>query len=178
MNGSLIDDNYKFAHQLGHERLYHFESFKPEWLIATLRDQKLFCSDPSTFNDPWDCKPGFDVPTDPQEVENWIECLKITAKPGMDPQSSAESFQKLRADPSFRSETIVECSRLLAGELRKRRIYCLTPDPCSTLMWSHYGGSHRGICLEFRLDNKSLHEFLSSEICFFLSAMASSRYGG
>lgn len=32
------------------------------------------------------------------------------------------------------------------------RIYCLTPLPDSTLMWSHYGDNHRGICLEFGTD--------------------------
>jgi hypothetical protein len=29
------------------------------------------------------------------------------------------------------------------------RIYCLTTDPASVLMWSHYGSCHAGICLEF-----------------------------
>lgn len=29
------------------------------------------------------------------------------------------------------------------------RIYCLTRDPTSALMWAHYADCHRGICLEF-----------------------------
>jgi len=33
------------------------------------------------------------------------------------------------------------------------RIYCLAPDPCSTLMWSHYADNHRGVCLEFATNN-------------------------
>jgi hypothetical protein len=32
-------------------------------------------------------------------------------------------------------------------------VYCLSPDPCITLMWSHYSRNHRGICLEFGVDN-------------------------
>src|SRR5580693_3833269 len=28
-------------------------------------------------------------------------------------------------------------------------VYCLSPDPCNTLMWSHYSQNHRRICLEF-----------------------------
>lgn len=44
----------------------------------------------------------------------------------------------------------------LAGELQKmifkRRLYCLTPDPACTLMWSHYAENHSGICLEFSTD--------------------------
>ena len=37
--------------------------------------------------------------------------------------------------------------------IRERRIYCLTPDCKSMLMWSHYAGNHRGICLAFGVDN-------------------------
>ena len=33
------------------------------------------------------------------------------------------------------------------------KVYCLTPIPDSTLMWSHYAENHKGICLEFQLDN-------------------------
>jgi Protein of unknown function (DUF2971) len=29
------------------------------------------------------------------------------------------------------------------------RIYCLTAQPASQLMWSHYADHHRGVCLEF-----------------------------
>jgi hypothetical protein len=39
------------------------------------------------------------------------------------------------------------------NEIAKRRIYCLTPDPLSILMWSHYAADHTGICLEFHIGN-------------------------
>jgi hypothetical protein len=32
---------------------------------------------------------------------------------------------------------------------KNKRMYCLTPHSDSTLMWAHYAGCHRGICLEF-----------------------------
>lgn len=31
----------------------------------------------------------------------------------------------------------------------KYRVFCLTEDPLSTLMWSHYARNHSGICIEF-----------------------------
>jgi len=46
-----------------------------------------------------------------------------------------------------------QLSEQLTETIHKRRIYCLTPDPSSTLMWSHYTENHRGICLEFGVDN-------------------------
>ncbi len=37
-------------------------------------------------------------------------------------------------------------------------VYCLSPDPCNTLMWwSHYSQNHRGICLEFGARNTILN---------------------
>ncbi len=37
--------------------------------------------------------------------------------------------------------------------IARRGLYCLTPDPLSILMWSHYGANHTGICLEFHVGN-------------------------
>ena len=44
-------------------------------------------------------------------------------------------------------------SKSLQAEIARRRIYCLTPDPLSPLMWSHYGSNHTGICFEFNIGN-------------------------
>jgi len=44
-------------------------------------------------------------------------------------------------------------SAAVQAEVAKRRIYCLTPDPLSILMWSHYSANHSGICLEFHTSN-------------------------
>ena len=44
-------------------------------------------------------------------------------------------------------------SRGLAEEIRKMRVYCLSTDPLSTLMWSHYSANHHGLCLEFDKSN-------------------------
>ena len=50
------------------------------------------------------------------------------------------------------------------SEIAKRKIYCLTPDPLSPLMWSHYGGNHAGICLEFHLGNLLVNKVLG--VCY------------
>jgi hypothetical protein len=34
------------------------------------------------------------------------------------------------------------------------RVFCLTPVSDSTLMWSHYTNKHRGLCLEFGVENQ------------------------
>jgi hypothetical protein len=50
------------------------------------------------------------------------------------------------------------------NEIARRRIYCLTPNPLSTLMWSHYGGDHKGICLEFHLSNLLFNKVMG--VCY------------
>lgn len=58
-----------------------------------------------------------------------------------------------RPDATGPAESWESLSLGLQKEIAKRRIYCLTEDPLSTLMWSHYAADHTGICLEFHLSN-------------------------
>lgn len=42
-------------------------------------------------------------------------------------------------------------------------ISCLTPDPSNILMWSHYGGGHKGFCVKFRPSQpKSIFKFAAA----------------
>jgi hypothetical protein len=61
--------------------------------------------------------------------------------------------KQLREDDKELIEAVERFSQNVTEELGKRRMYCLTPIPDSTLMWSHYADSHRGICLEFDKNN-------------------------
>lgn len=44
-------------------------------------------------------------------------------------------------------------SAAVQEQIAKRGVYCLSPDPLSSLMWSHYAANHKGICLEFHVGN-------------------------
>ena len=43
------------ARSEGHRVLYQWEKFCVERLSALLRDKRIYCSNPVSFNDPWDC---------------------------------------------------------------------------------------------------------------------------
>lgn len=47
----------------GHRVLYHWEKFCEERLSALIRDNRIYCTNPASFNDPWDCKPHLFVIT-------------------------------------------------------------------------------------------------------------------
>lgn len=151
---SLIDPTAK---QCSFSKFYHYQSFNKDHLTQMLRDQKLFCSDPHNVNDPWDFKPWFDVRPmleDQVKREAMITFYRNSLPPETLNDPRRPIFEELiRTDDNALRKIIAGGSEILARELRKRRIYCLTPFPDSTLMWSHYASNHRGICLEFDKNN-------------------------
>ncbi len=145
----------RYAGQAGIRRLYHYERFKAEYLSATLLDQRIHCSSPTNLNDPWDCKPWFDSRPmdDPETFEEMLRWLHAQAGHELQPDLKKQWEDTLRNDPAKRAEFIAGLSRQNAQLMSERRIYCVTPHPDSTLMWSHYAENHRGFCLEFGTDN-------------------------
>jgi hypothetical protein len=140
------------AAQLGCSRLYHFEKFCPKWLAVTVREQRIHCSNPATPNDPWDCRPRFDNRPhryNPDELMAWS--VEI-ADPPLAAWQKADLAGRMRS-PDCIEKFIDRLSDHVLGTIAELRVYCLTWDPCSTLMWSHYANNHRGICLEFDTDN-------------------------
>jgi hypothetical protein len=139
-------------------QFYHYQSFNPKCLTNMFVDGTLHFSHPHNVNDPWDCKPWFDyrpMVADPEKREAMILAFRalLPQETLGDPrQPVLENL--LRTGEAFLRKYIEDFSLTLAkGQLSKRRIYCLTPFPDNTLMWSHYADDHKGICLEFANDN-------------------------
>jgi hypothetical protein len=145
----------KFAGQLGVKRLYHYEKLNADYLSTTLRDQKIHCSNPANLNDPWDCRPWLDSRSlqDPEVLQKVVAWFHRPAKQPLRPDLKQRWEARLRNDPKEQAKFMDGQSKAIQRMVSKRRIYCLTPDPDSTLMWSHYAENHRGICLEFGVDN-------------------------
>ena len=150
----LIDPT---AAQSSFEFFYHYQPFNKDFLTVTLRDQKVFCSDPHNMNDPWDCKPWFDhrpMLQDRQKREGTITSLRNAAPPDMVNDPLRVKYENILRTDDIQFINVVEAwSRSLIEEIGMRRVYCLTPFPASTLMWSHYATNHRGVCLEFSKNN-------------------------
>lgn len=77
----------------------------------------------------------------------------------MDPQMRAFSMDPRyvddtgRATPRLVSELERAGQRVFSDTATKmyteRGVTCFSELPTNTLLWSHYGGAHRGVCLEF-----------------------------
>ena len=138
-------------------RLSHYEKFNPDYLADVVNNQRVHCSDPAHLNDPWDCRPWFSakVLEDPgilEELMAWLLAFKPTSPVT---KEQVRDFQAhLRTNPNARQNFLDTYSEKFLKVIAGRwKIYCLTPIPDSTLMWSHYADNHRGICLEFALDS-------------------------
>jgi hypothetical protein len=141
----------------GLARLYHYQSFDPDHLSTVLGGRKIYCSDPSSVNDPWDFQPWFDyrpMLNNPDSIERMLALFRATADAALLNDPIRPIFEnRIRWNPEELRKFVESFSRRLAEILCKRRIYCLTPFSNSTLMWSHYALNHTGICLEFNVNN-------------------------
>jgi hypothetical protein len=155
-----MDSSQRSAGQLSIPTLYHYQDFDPNSsdehlgrLVDILTNHRIWCSNPANFNDPWDGKPYFD-PTlldEPAARVATAEALISTRTGGPELNHIDD---RLRADPKFLKAALHQFSTEIAPFISSRwGVYCLSPDPCLTLMWSHYARNHRGVALEFAVPN-------------------------
>ena len=153
-----MENGYQTGRDVFSGRLYHYETFCPEWLEGTLRSQMIHCSNPAKLNDPWDGKVSFDyrlMLSDPVEREKMLAFFRSALPPETLNGPLRPVYEDhIRKNDDVLIKAVEQASDLLTKQLQQRRIYCLTPHPLSTLMWSHYGGGHTGICLEFHVGNQ------------------------
>jgi hypothetical protein len=150
------------AFEDGYRVLYHWQTFNTESggerLVKTLGENVVYCSRPSDFNDPWDCKPFYnlEILADDKEREwhaEWAVNL-CRRRTDMTEQDIATMRETLRTNEAKARTIIRQISDSIVEAITERyRVYCLGPDLGNLLMWSHYADSHRGVCLEFNLRN-------------------------
>jgi hypothetical protein len=145
------------AREAGLHRLYHYEKFDPDYLTDLATKQRVHCSDPANLNDPWDCKPWFsdEALDDPAVVDKLIDWLFSMATHKLSEKEMKDTRRSIHSSREYRVQMLDLLSQGLLKIIAERwRIYCLTPFPDSTLMWSHYGNNHKGIWLEFGLESQ------------------------
>lgn len=131
--------------------LYKYKALDPQIpeSIAHVKDiiihSRLWLSSPKAFNDPFDMKGRLDITGDAAAQRRRYRSL---AKEHGSSWKRARSFaaQMMRRPEAERRKAL---QRILDENLAKTGVCSLTGDPRNILMWSHYGGQHSGICLQF-----------------------------
>jgi hypothetical protein len=134
----------------GPSRLYKYEAFTTRTL-QNIKDQILYFGAPAGFNDPYDCAvtPNIPVPTD-NEVRLWQDSFDRRHDPL--PPVMKEWREKTSMD-DMREMMLRNVRSVITEKLKEvintRGVACFSETPSDLLMWSHYGGRYRGLCLEY-----------------------------
>lgn len=102
-----------------------------------------------SFNDPFDCNPEFDA-------RNYAKCL-------VEHIDSYNKNKEKNLSPAQRMQQKIREIQRFEQEIRKPGfgiqvtnsygVFCLSKDPLSVLMWSHYADHHKGFVVEFSIPN-------------------------
>jgi len=167
----IFSTHPRSAFRDGYRHLYHWQPFDDvyeAYLSDMLNSNRIYCSNPANFNDPWDGKPFFntsilDCPWQFKKFINWsVEIAKKnTSMTTSDIDLMRQSF--LNSPKSAKPVIEKMCADIQQEISRKYRVYCLSPNPLNQLMWAHYADSHRGICIEFSLKNEVMCQAIACE---------------
>ncbi len=135
-------------------RLYKYRSLTGE---ARTHVQQLFgqCSlffaAPPTFNDPFDCRLRLRFPDSPDPYRKLLAQRALKTIPGMNRaqrrKTALNSVKQLRPHRDKKLQASIEAD--LRQKVDQSGVFSLCEHPDDILMWSHYGASHTGLCLEF-----------------------------
>lgn len=132
--------------------IFKFEPFSLQ-AIQNLKRQSIYFGSPSQFNDPFDCAliPPIKEPTD-------IELNAIAGRLMTAPGAQGQALHSLLTVSQLELRRTVKdaAAHLIQNQCNefntKKGISCFSECNDNMLMWSHYGGQHRGFCLEFRTE--------------------------
>ena len=123
-----------------------------EFLQRTLLHDEIYLAGPADFNDPFDSLPDFDLTGSVESRAALYERVLARRDPSKTATERAAQALHLAQNPvvDLGSDqarlTMQDMFKQVRGELG---VYCVCECADSLLMWSHYGGSHSGVCLEF-----------------------------
>jgi hypothetical protein len=90
----------------------------------------VWFSDPSDFNDPFDCDVPFVLPRPIPEGED---------------RGVSDLWKVLEINAEFEGKRIIKCFG----------IFSLSEGNSNILMWSHYADHHKGLCIEYGRNDKN-----------------------
>ncbi len=133
---------------LSTQMVYHYSSYETS-IDKILLKQSLQFSDPTVFNDPFDCNENLlKINHNPKIVNDAISSLK------------GKASRAQRRDIERKIKNPVNQASILKLEREKFKISCFSEISNEVLMWSHYADKHSGICVGFNFPHKYDEKFI------------------
>lgn len=144
----LTNDDFKIIGEKGLEKvlslryLYKYISLN-DALNYLLKENTFKFSDPTDFNDPFDCSEQ--IIKIIIDKENELKFLnEAVTKYRLPRKSRRQQIKKLnKADNYF---------KVLKAKKKEFKVNCFSEISDEILMWSHYANKHKGVCVKFELD--------------------------
>ncbi len=115
--------------------LYKYTAIKP-YSKSNLENNQLYLQSPKMFNDPYEFIFKFDIAD-----EVFLDFIKLIYG-DMYTEFKEKNISKEQVLDYTRDHYFSESWSLLGAT-------CLTENANDDIMWAHYGGNHKGICIEF-----------------------------
>lgn len=133
--------------------LMSYYKYIPLDRLSYFEDELLRFTQPKDLNDPFECLPKTPNPTE-KELNELIEGI-------CNSMNLPSSFK----DETLRSYDLNWLSNLYKQQTEKVSkdlgIFSLTQNWKNALMWSHYGDSHRGVCIGFDKEHNFFKDYVS-----------------
>ena len=115
-----------------------------ENLIKSIINNYLWFSDPSKFNDPYDCNLCLKSESSYDDILTYLN--EENKKYHKDDNFITKRALELYENPDERLQLLKVADQQAIDNLG---VCCFSQKDNALLMWSHYGDKHRGICLTF-----------------------------
>jgi len=124
-----------------------------DFAMRIICDHEIYFPPPSSFNDPFDCRPAFSFDVSDEELlADYIRMAKKHGPP-MSEQELREDALQMLADPARNPKNLGVCAAIQDRHsdviTKTVGVLCVSTVRDDILMWSHYADSHQGICLQF-----------------------------
>jgi hypothetical protein len=149
-----MEQRRTLARDVGIKSLYHYAAFDMARIFPIVAFNRLYFSKPYGFDDPWDCRPFFDVNCINDSVWReqtalWMERLCEDRLSTFSPWQRERFKRIIREHSEILKNMALEANRMTEKIGDVFRIFCFSACVDHPLIWSHYTNKHTGVCLEF-----------------------------
>lgn len=117
---------------------------------------KVYFASPDSFNDPFECDPV--LSTHNLSRDKYREFLIRKAKENGENSAGAKAKAAhiMKAGLIDQPGTLSKIRQEMKDYYNRAGIYCLSETHDDILMWSHYADNHRGYCIQFEANSRTI----------------------
>ncbi len=151
-----------------YKRFVDWGSKRFESEISDIQNKEITMVHPSAFNDPYDCRMssiralGYlkEQRSDPKKFTKSIHIMISKEESTKNlPRPERRRMGKSILEKQIRRTELHDAEKLVEDLKKSFRVACFSTNPSDMYFWSHYGGAHRGYCIEYEFGD-GMFEYL------------------